>query len=154
MTNPVFETAASVAYFILIASYFPQIYQLYKTKKSDQVNILFPALVLLSLWLMEPAMLTSNSLAIGGGNTASIIVSTIVLAEVIYYRYKPSGSRSVKDKYFPHRIKQHDTRIPGLCHLQRREWRGAPSGVDTRRSGRYAKSVSSQRPVHNHAARF
>ncbi len=75
-----------VGYALLQISYLPQYYNLYKSKKSDQVSRTWVGQVFIATLLMEPLMLWYSPIEIAIGNTVGIIASGMLLIQVQYYR--------------------------------------------------------------------
>ena len=77
-----------IGYVFMITAYMPQFIQLYRKKKSDQLSILWPLVIVTGCLFMEPLAITGGLLAYAIGNTASIIVSLLLLCQILWYRKK------------------------------------------------------------------
>jgi lipid-A-disaccharide synthase-like uncharacterized protein len=75
------------------ASYLPQIARLYRRKHADDVSVFFPSLNLFGRALAVVYSLTQHQAVFVIGFTLGIVLRSILLSQVVYYRWQRKSLR-------------------------------------------------------------
>lgn len=89
MTELLFSVLNLVGYSLLIISYIPQYVHIYRVKRTEQINLLWPGITAVAITLMEPLALSGGLIEYAIGNTAGLIACLLLIAQIVFYRRNP-----------------------------------------------------------------